>query len=348
MANCKMMLEGNILAWKSDFIEFHETAFRNITLQSLCGSDHKYLLVNKITPFDGAKEYCKVHGGMLATPSSPEENEMMHSMLMENIEVCTRIWLDFLQLNNSFSNFKKKSTIDVCAVMGDDSKWQGKQESYCSLAHFCFICEFEKNPMVTLKGLCETTTYAFNYYFESTNAYLGYVGGSITNENGVWIMTNVPGTEVIISEVQDAHLIGRMNWLVQDSFCSLENKSQQLTVSICRLSTEFTCTSGQCIGLMQRCDNLQHCDDNSDEEDCVILTPIEGYNPLEPPQLAEGWSNLLTTVDIVQFDEIDNMQSKLTLTMDITISWTDPRILAKYLPDFDNTSTTYTEITGNY
>ena len=348
MANCDLLLEGNILAWKSDLIVFHETAQQPIALESLCSSDRKYLLVNETTNFVGATDYCKVHGGMLASPSSLRENVMMNDMLLENVDFCDdRIWIDASQRNSSFSNFKKKSTIDVCAVMLDDGRWKGRTQVDCSYTHLCFICEFEKTPMMTLKGLCETTTYAFNYFFESTYSYLGYIGGSISWKNGVWTIDNVPGTEVIIANGRDDNLLGRMNWLVQDSFCLLQNKTQQLTLSVCSLSTEFTCTSGHCIDLVQRCDNLLDCDDHSDEEDCELITPIAGYNQLEPPQLVDSVSNLFTTIDIVQFDEIDNMRSKLTLTMDITIYWTDPKIIAKFLPDYDNANNTYTEIEGN-
>lgn len=343
-----MLLEGNILAWNPDFIEFHATVLKNITLESLCDSKSTHLLMKEKSTFDEANQFCKVHGGILALPNSEEENEKLHGMLMENINTCYRIWIDYFGHNTSFSFFKKKSSIDTCAVMGEDSKWQGKQNIYCQYTRHCFICEFEKVPMMTLKGLCDITTYSFNYFFVSTYQYIGYVGGSITKQNGTWILKNVPNTEMAFFNTSGDHFIGRSNWVVQDTFCGLDNSLRQLTVSICKLSSEYTCNSGQCIPLTKRCDNLQDCEDNSDEEDCTIITPIEGYNLLEPPQLVNSLSNLFTTVEIVQFDEIDNMQSKLTLTLDITISWTEPRIIAKYLPEYDNTSTIFTEISGIY
>ena len=343
-----MLLEGNVLAWNPDFIEFHETALKNITLDSLCNSSSTHLLMTETSTFDEADQFCKVHGGILALPNSEEENEKLHGMLMENIDTCYRIWIDYFGHNTSFSFFKKKSTKDTCAVMGDDSKWQGKQDIYCQNTRHCFICEFEKVPMMTLKGLCDRTTYSFNYFLVSTYQYIGYVGGSITKQNDSWIIKNVPDTEMAFYNTSGDHFIGRSNWVVQDTFCALDNSLQQLTISLCSLSSEFTCNSGQCIPLTKRCDNLQDCEDNSDEEDCTIITPVEGYNLLEPPQLVNRLSNLLTTVEILQFDEIDNMQSKLTLTLDITISWTEPRIYAKYLPEYDNTSTVFTEITGIY
>ena len=41
---------------------------------------------------------------------------------------------------------------------------------------------------------------------------------------------------------------------------------------------EFTCSDGQCIDINKRCDQIVHCRDESDEEDCRLLVLKKGYN----------------------------------------------------------------------
>ena len=46
---------------------------------------------------------------------------------------------------------------------------------------------------------------------------------------------------------------------------------------------EFTCDDGQCIKMGDRCDQILDCRDDSDEENCQILTIKKGYNHVIPP-----------------------------------------------------------------
>ena len=46
---------------------------------------------------------------------------------------------------------------------------------------------------------------------------------------------------------------------------------------------EFTCSDGQCIKIINRCDQIINCRDETDEQDCRLLALKNGYNKVVPP-----------------------------------------------------------------
>ena len=46
---------------------------------------------------------------------------------------------------------------------------------------------------------------------------------------------------------------------------------------------EFTCNDGQCIDVINRCDQIIDCRDESDEQECTLLRLKSGYNKMIPP-----------------------------------------------------------------
>ena len=57
-------------------------------------------------------------------------------------------------------------------------------------------------------------------------------------------------------------------WQLNDHNCMVENQEKLLAISRCNFGTHFTCNSGYCIDLNRRCDEVNDCDDSSDETDC--------------------------------------------------------------------------------
>ena len=51
--------------------------------------------------------------------------------------------------------------------------------------------------------------------------------------------------------------------------CIPDNR-RVLKLTGCR-DGEFTCSDGQCISMQQRCDQIIHCRDESDEDSCKLI-----------------------------------------------------------------------------
>ena len=116
------------------------------------------------------------------------------------------------------------------------------------------------------------------------------------------------------------------------------------------MNLEFTCTSGQCIRLDQYCNEHLDCDDESDENKCQFISiPDQKYSQSDSPNSRNSTNPLIVSVDIVQFDDFDNLKMTMTLTMDIKIGWKDPRIRFNNLPlisESNNRENEFKEITG--
>ena len=58
-------------------------------------------------------------------------------------------------------------------------------------------------------------------------------------------------------------VIGEHNWTIKgDLGCNTQEYTTVLSLSSCK-DNEFTCTSGLCIGMDERCNNVNDCDDKS-------------------------------------------------------------------------------------
>ena len=93
-------------------------------------------------------------------------------------------------------------------------------------------------------------------------------------QNGFTIQKDGPEFEKIIAIHNDSmeYPMGLRYWYIQNDYCNANSKIP-LMFSSC-LQNEFSCDDGSCIPLVQRCDKISNCGDNSDEKYCnkVCLT----------------------------------------------------------------------------
>ena len=61
---------------------------------------------------------------------------------------------------------------------------------------------------------------------------------------------------------------------------------------------EFTCSSGACIDINSRCDNVNDCEDRSDEADCSRLSEDKTYQKFIVPPPIEGEEKLEVKVNV--------------------------------------------------
>ena len=54
---------------------------------------------------------------------------------------------------------------------------------------------------------------------------------------------------------------------------------------------EFLCNNGECIPMSMRCNIEKDCIDESDEQNCNIVTLARGYNRKIPPATRRGGGN---------------------------------------------------------
>ena len=108
----------------------------------------------------------------------------------------------------------------------------------------------------------------------------------------------------------------------------------------------FCCDDGFCMDSKLRCDFKQHCLDNSDEENCQLITLSPGYRQDRPPQpgtrvsqqdsSADSLSEIRAELTILDILDIDDTSSVFKVFFTMELHWTDLNLHYCYLHQDDN------------
>ena len=124
--------------------------------------------------------------------------------------------------------------------------------------------------------------------------------------------------------------IGSHEWEVKNdhSFCHLKEESiAKLTLSRC-YPDKFTCASGQCIHLENKCNINVDCDDHSDEDQCEFIKIGNYYNKDILPVSANSSEPLIVYINasIIAFPIISTKEVKFTADFYLNLKWYDSRV----------------------
>lgn len=347
MSKCKSVLKGNIVTWEKEYITFHGINPVLTSVDEFCAPFNKLIFVPDSMNYNDAENYCRIHKGYIFTPFSRSKNNWLVEMTHKSKSRCSKAsWINILAkwddkiitgTNNTFNNWLKLKEGDTCGFVGLDGMWGSERSDSCDFLSKCFACAFDHEPVFTLKGFCLNFMQSYNYYIDSDEnriQYLGYKGSSITRSERGWKLLNERGEEIVWTIKDDHNPLGRKTWLGTSEECKLSSEEILLTFSACNMKHSFTCNSGQCIDIDKYCNNHLDCNDGSDEDDCMHIFTDKIYSIYEPPNAEIMNNSMFIAVDIIQFDNIDSLKMTMTLTMDLKISWKDPRLLFKGLTPY--------------
>ena len=253
-----------------------------------------------------------------------KENDMLHAIKYSN-------W------TGSFWNHDNSG---MCAYMRKDGQWMAESDESCKFVQLCTICELTDIPVFSLKGLCKTgTNFQWQYYPTINSSYQvdRYEGfkrfQNISVINEKWTSV-VEHDRLFLSG--NNNVFGRKEWDWHESGCSGSKVlKRNLTFSSCAVGEQFTCNSGRCIPIHQRCDNKRHCKDGSDEEGCITVKIPKSYDKLEPPTSeASEPLPVYILVKIENINDIDTRHMMIDTTMKLKMFWKDTRLEFKNLPSF--------------
>ena len=94
-------------------------------------------------------------------------------------------------------------------------------------------------------------------------------------------------------------------------------------------SQYFTCANGACIDLENRCDDINDCNDGSDEKDCSILTLDESqYRKSYAPKPSSVNEKLDVSIrlNVQRIDTILELKSSYQIRFMMITKWRDSRI----------------------
>ena len=130
--------------------------------------------------------------------------------------------------------------------------------------------------------------------------------------------------------------IGRMKWRLKESACGVNHSEHSLAISLCNFPLEYTCDSGECIDIKKRCDGKKDCNDGSDELICSLTSIPSLYDNAAAPEPKGNDRVMSIHIDtrVIRIDSIDTINMVVVLTIDISLTWNDGRLLF-FNPTFD-------------
>ena len=251
------------------------------------------------------------------------------------------------RLDEEFGEEHNCLTVDTMYALNwnDIGTWR---ESTCSQIRATCLCQYQMEPIVTLRGLCKRLSEEklvdslFVLEQNSSDPLALYWQGSRhsiikfdDNYNQWNLISTVHDVAAISKENFISYGLGVSDWEVSgDTYCSTEEKyTTELKLTGCNQEGQFTCHDGQCIRMDQRCNQLTECQDKSDEINCHMLLLEKGYNKNVPPVPAllnayDVTSPVQVRISIILMKvvEIEEADHSIHLQFQISLTWRENRV----------------------
>jgi hypothetical protein len=247
--------------------------------------------------------------------------------------------LSYTNLEDDRAQVTTKNT--DCATLDQNGYWHDLWRRCTVQTTLCTICTITNVPVFTLKGICDESSVDWNYYMAVGNEFQidyfdGYADTKLVplNGNQGWefifkIEQKTDSTLVVSPNISSlTYPIGRQKWRMGDPNCDYVDNLRSLTLSQCDFGTEFTCDSGDCIDIGNRCNENSDCADESDEEECnMVYVPHSYQKKKSPPPIEENHElELFLKLDVMKINSINTLGMTVTITVNVIVKWYDKRL----------------------
>ena len=105
------------------------------------------------------------------------------------------------------------------------------------------------------------------------------------------------------------------------------------------MEDEFTCDDGQCIKMIDRCNQMADCRDESDENGCQLIVLKNNYNKNIPPIIGRDKNGTVIpakvniSITLMKVVEIEERAHSIHLQFEINMQWTENRVTYQNLKD---------------
>ena len=224
-----------------------------------------------------------------------------------------------------------------CVVQSSTDIWNDV-DCYAKKWNNPCVCSHDRRPSLRLRGICPDS--ALDHLYIPRNHILGqlrYVSSmgsviSYTENKKVWIL-NKTGSDITgySTSSKVSFSLGKHIWTIEnDTYTCGQGKpyARQLKLTNC-VDGEFTCSSGQCVKMEERCDQLVHCRDGSDERNCQMLVLSEGYNKKIPPITLINSSlvdvKVNVSITLLKIVDVNEVRHSIEIQFKIEIGWYERR-----------------------
>ena len=369
--NCDLDDETDqILKWKSAIVNATEVEEIQTDKDIICSDNQKsiYLSSGKKVNFDDTLEYClDVTGGEIAViddeESTSRAKEALSSIPNWESQCFTKIWTGYTKDENEifFRNPNNNKTGGNINWMDNEPKdlpgescpmfdtvYNKSSNKECHHLK-CPICRVSQNKKYILRGICKGETWLADtfYYLKQEKVFIGNLKTKITWSSERWELKALKDDATIAYlDGTNDYPFGKHKWYFTNSECKDPGKGFRTLLLHQEVDQpgKFCCDDGKCIDSQFVCDNNQHCDDNTDENNCNLILFSQDYDSKAPPserikkkrQLQFTDTKVNVDVYIYFMMEINEEDSSWTLLFTNKATWHDHRLDFTFLKEKRN------------
>ena len=366
--NCGMVGEGDIVAWEDIQLDRVglEVVILDRDLMCVRKETEEFMVSETKKNFYESLELCSaVFGGEIAVLG---DNETMQEVIavLETADqaVCgAELWSGFTdrEVEGVFVNTYTGETAgwdgwlegepnnqggEDCGVY--DSTRGGAYDASCVGYYHCSVCRVAHYTVFKLSGVCAGSGVDRVYTLQPDRTMLGYTNTMMVWEERILSIVNTITQDILAySNNTQEYPLGTHPWYFTQENCT--DQGHQYRMLNFHLGVEqpghFCCASGACIDSELRCDNVQHCEDLSDEDHCdMVQVPITGYHSKAPP-VTRVWDgqnvsfpnvDVETSITVVQIININEADSTISILFNVSLKWTDPLLNFTFLKNDKN------------
>ena len=297
------------------------TLLYNATLvvnDEYCANKEAFVSVNSAVDYIDLELTCKRMKGSILTR---EDVADFKDELVDIDEKCqTDNFVTWIATNNNhdFDSW--------CTVLKVDESFDWRP---CHKPLLCSLCKVQIDTRVNLFGASKSFDRYYTLQKSETGEITlkGFKTSHVIKKNSTWILESSFHDKKCFLNDEPVPFI-RSLWNCSEG-------AEVLAFSPCDFET-FTCNSGMCLMVYDRCDGVVNCDDGSDENECIDLSMGAGYdkNQFPPVHLLENGDDFAYEFSVDSIDDVKTSNYYIDVALGITIKYKDARVTLRN-PDLD-------------
>ena len=366
--------DGDYLAWESaEWVLKGKASFSEVSVEDLCRRESRIQVFTSPTGgLNQCKNLCeKMQNGTMATVRTPNESQKMFDRVNEVLGtdgqatkagiVARAAWAPIQQENDGswVDLYNKDPVKEIPWAAGQPTStrcaiflipWKGLGSFSCNVdikvsPIYC-ACSFPVHPHLTLRGLCPDShiDQAYLARNDPVTGFLYFYGShkTIAKFDGKkWkMMTAYFNTSASTEAKPNTFILGKHSWSVSgdsEECHSGKPYTTELKLTGCA-EGEFTCNDGQCVKMVERCNQVADCRDKSDERECQLILFEGDYNKNIPPigRAVDGGvvrTNVSISITLMKVVEIEEREHSIHLQFKINLQWKENRVKYQNLKD---------------
>ena len=337
---------GDHLSWKGAIWKY-EGEVQSLQTRDLCMSQtfpHVFFF-GKLLNWRDCKNLCSKlqEGGRIPSVGNVSEFESLLKWF-QTLKTDLHIFSPFVyESEGNFVDFYQRTPIpsdlpwwpgepnggvnEKCASWLQDNIF----DDSCDKPYNC-LCKFYHSPILRLRGLCKNSNVDTHYIVKNIGQqieFLGLTGTEIKFFGQHWVLSvNTVNTTAMTFANEESFILGLNSWIFTNESAKCREGSphlRELKLTRCH-EGEFTCSSGDCVSMEERCDQAPNCKDKSDEVDCRLLQLEKNYNKKVPPFTSSQDNTIVPVqldvfIDLLKVVEMEETNHKIDFQFSITLEW---------------------------